>query len=155
MGSLISACPGNNASRLVSMKKTNVPWPIKYALAVNIVFAVGFASCAAMAAYLGFAKCYPDMLSRAKELDLQLDTARYALIFIFSTVMWFLPAPLLIYVNRQILRRRRNMKFVQNIISLALLAYFPFGTVLYGIALYFFLLDGRVKDYLKGEPAHA
>lgn len=133
------------------MNRAKAPWIIKYTIAVNIFFIICFFICALIAAFLGFAKYYPELISKAQESGIQLNSTQLIFLFTTSVIMWLLPVPLLLYSNRKILDQKRNVQFVQVLISLLLLFYFPIGTALHGIVLYYFLTDQKTKDYLTGS----
>ena len=103
------------------MNRAKVPWIIKYTIAVNIFFIICFVICALIAAFLGFTRYYPELISKAKELGIQLDSAQFILLFAASVMMWLLPVPLLLYSNRTILNQRKNRQFAQISISLIFL----------------------------------
>ena len=122
-----------------------IPLGIKYIRAVNKICVVFFGGCSLVALVVVVAGFLPGFMRGIGETTNLSSFFIGILVSMLLIGIWLLPIPILIRLNRGLLQFDQRARVGQVILSLIFLLFFPFGTILYGVALYFLLWDRKTK----------
>lgn len=120
------------------------PFGLKYTKAVNLISVFLFVLIALLLATISFTNFVRAAQDAGRPVNLEvLMVSGIAGLVTFG--IFFLPALILILLNKGLSKRNKKARMWQIILSCFFLLGFPLGTVLYGISLYFMLFDSKTK----------
>ena len=127
--------------------KPELPTGVKYAIILNWISVVVYFICGILLVLI----VVPILLRGAANTGKEMSGIVTLLIVLGLLAIFYIPAILLIILNKALANLKDTARIWQIIISFLGIFGFPIGTIVYGICLYFLFFDEKTKEAFKAN----